>query len=75
MKPLTAHYCKGLLKTGEPIVVTDTTTGKEKHTALWRIEIYDKHGEAWILEMIYVKDKKLTKGGVRVQLVLRKKKT
>ena len=73
MKPLTAHYCKGLLKTGEPIVVTDTTTGKEKHTALWRIEVYDKHGEVWILEMVYVKDKKLTKGGVRVQLVLRKK--
>ena len=73
MKPLTAHYCKGLLKTGEPIVVTDTTTCKEKHTALWRIEVYDKHGEVWILEMVYVKDKKLTKGGVRVQLVLRKK--
>ena len=73
MKPLTTHYCKALLKTGKPIVVTDTATGKEKHTALWRIEIYDKHGEAWILEMIYVKDKKLTKGGVRVQLVLRKK--
>ena len=73
MQPLTALYCKGLLKTGEPIVVTDTTTGKEKHTALWRIEVYDKHGEEWILEMVIVKDKKLTKGGVRVQLVLRKK--
>ena len=74
MKPLTAHYCRSLLKKGTPIVITDTETRKEKHTALWRIEIYDKHGEPWILEMIYVKDKKLTKGGVRVQLVLRKKK-
>ena len=54
MKPLTAHYCKGLLKTGEPIVVTDTATGKEKHTALWRIEIYDKHGEAKTVTYVWL---------------------
>ena len=66
----TTHYCKALLKTGKPIVVTNMK-GEETNTALWRREIEDKHGVVWIIEMVYVKDKKLTSGGVRVQLRVR----
>ena len=69
----TTHYCKGLLKTGKPIVVTDIATGKETYTALWRREITDIHGVTWIIEMVYVKDKKLNDSGVRVQLRVRRK--
>ena len=68
----TTHYCKGLLKTGKPIVVTDMV-GKETTTALWRREITDKYGVTWIIEMVYVKDKKLNNSGVRVQLRVRRK--
>ena len=69
----TTHYCKGMLKTGKPIVVSDTATGKETNTALWRREITDKYGVTWIIEMVYVKDKKLNNSGVRVQLRVRRK--
>ena len=63
----TTHYCKGLLKNGTPIVVTDLATGKETHTDKWRREFVD-NGVTWIVEMIYVKDKRLNDSGVRVQL-------
>jgi hypothetical protein len=68
----TTHYCKALLKKGTPIIVTDLTTGKETHTDKWRREFVD-NGVTWIVEMIYVKDKKLNDSGVRVQLRVRKK--
>ena len=68
----TTHYCKALLKTGKPIVITDTE-GRSTSTALWRREIKDQYGVTWIIEMIYVKDKKLNNSGVRVQLRVRRK--
>ena len=77
----TTHYCKGLLDTGKPIVVTNKATGKEINTDLWRREFVD-NGVTWVIQMRYVPDKKikthdrrgyLTFNGVRVQLDIFKK--
>ena len=72
MKEEETYYCKQLLKTGEPIVVIDTVTGKKRHTDNSSIKVKDDHGQVWIIEMIFTPNKKLNKSGVRVKLVVRK---
>ena len=49
----TVHYCKADKKTGKPVIVTDVSDGNRINVSKWSMDLFDKDGNPFRLEVAF----------------------